>query len=260
MATYVIGDIQGCRLTLERLLVTVGFDPGRDRLWLVGDLVNRGPDSAGVLRLLRGLGDAVTCVLGNHDLHLLARATGNSPAKPLDTLDDVLAAPDRDELLTWLAARPLLHREKSLTLVHAGLLPEWTVDAAAAEARRLETALRREPRAALGQGRQDPALRALTTLRTCRKNGTPCKFSGAPADAPADCVPWFAHPLRRSRGSTVFFGHWAALGLALGPDYVGLDTGCVWGRELTALRLEDRQIWSIPSVEPGAKRDDGIET
>jgi bis(5'-nucleosyl)-tetraphosphatase (symmetrical) len=250
MATYAVGDVQGCLTSLMRLLDTLRFKPERDQLWLTGDLINRGPDSLGVLRFVRGLGASAVAVLGNHDLHLLARAAGVADPKPLDTLDAALAAPDATELLNWLAARPLLHQDRGLVMVHAGLAPAWTVADAAAEAKRLEAILRDPARrpTVLGRAGADPSLKALTTLRTCKLDGEPCKYTGVPAEAPPGCMPWFSHPARRSRGTKVVFGHWAAMGLALGEDYACLDTGCVWGRELTALNLDTWQIVKVPAA------------
>jgi bis(5'-nucleosyl)-tetraphosphatase (symmetrical) len=252
MATYAIGDVQGCAATLERLLARCGFSPARDRLWLVGDLVNRGPGSLAVLRRVRDLGERAVAVLGNHDLHLLARAAGVAAARPGDTLDEVLGAPDRDELLAWLRARPLLHREGSWVLVHAGLLPAWTVDEAAAAARAAE-ALLRGPRAAdvLARVKRHPALLALTRLRTCTADGTPSlSFKDHPRDAPPGFQPWFEVPGRRSESATIVFGHWAALGLHIAPGLYGLDTGCCWGHHLTALRLDDRTLLQEPVQDP----------
>ncbi len=265
MATFVLGDIHGCFATLEALLARMPFDPDFDRLWLVGDLVNRGPDSLGVLRWAKGLagrmGERLVAVLGNHDLRLLARHVGIGKARPRDTLEEVLAAPDRDELVGWLGARPFLHREGDVVLVHAGLLPEWEPDAAEAWARRVEAALAgprgtdllRPP----PQDGADPvpadlrsALASFTLLRTCTVEGLPCHFSGPPEEAPSGCVPWFRIPGRRSAQATVVCGHWAALGLVVEPRVVALDTGCVWGQRLTAMRLEDQALFQQESLEP----------
>lgn len=266
MTTWALGDIQGCHTTLRRLLERIRFDAGVDRLWLVGDLVNRGPGSLDVLRWARELGDRLTVVLGNHDLHLLARGLGAAAAKPTDTLDAVLAAPDRDELLAWLRARPLLHREGDLLLVHAGLLPEWTVGEAETQARDVERALRgpeaaellARPRRHAPRGwiaglenlpRRQLALLALTRLRTMSLHGEPeFDFSGPPDGAPAGHIPWFRMPGRRSAEATVVFGHWAALGLHRGPHHLALDSGCVWGGTLTALRLDDRTVVQEPAA------------
>ncbi len=251
MATYAIGDVQGCDRTLGRLLARIDFDPAQDRLWFVGDLVNRGPDSLAVLRRVRALGDRAVTVLGNHDLHLLARFDGARRAKRLDTLDEVLAAPDAPDLVEWLRARPLLHREGAHLMVHAGLLSTWTVEVAEAQARSLEARVR------LGDVcRGDAAMSALTRLRFVDAAGEPDygpKF--APEEAPPGLRPWF-----EARGAeadlTVVFGHWAALGLSIQPGYIGLDTGCVWGDRLTALRLEDRAVIAEPS-ELGATASGG---
>ena len=247
MATWVIGDVQGCHATLRRLLERIAFDPRADRLWLVGDLVNRGPASLDVLRWARDLGDRATVVLGNHDLHLLARGLGVAGPKKTDTLDEVLAAPDRDELLAWLRERPLLHREGDVVMVHAGLLPEWTVEEAEALARELERVIRgpaagellARPRRAAARRREagldDPARRqfallGLTFLRTVGPDGAPdFEFSGPPMKAPPGQLPWFVVPGRRGDDLTVAFGHWAALGLNLGRRHLALDSACVWG-------------------------------
>jgi bis(5'-nucleosyl)-tetraphosphatase (symmetrical) len=253
MATYAIGDVQGCATTLERLLGRIGFS-ARDRLWLAGDLVNRGPRSLDVLRLIHGLGARAVVVLGNHDLHLLGRAAGVTEAKRRDTLDEVLAAPDRATLLDWLRARPILHREGPHVLVHAGLLPRWTVEEALERAAEIETLLRKGELSELlsKETRAARSLQVFTRLRTCRDDGRMCDFDGPPDEAPDGCFPWFSHPKRRSTGVTILFGHWSALGLHLGEDAIGLDTGCVWGRALSAVRLEDRAVFSEPAAEPSA--------
>lgn len=260
MSTYAIGDIQGCFRTLEGLLERVGFDPARDRLWLVGDLVNRGPRSLEVLRWAVGLGDRLVAVLGNHDLHLLATAAGDRKPRRLDTLEAVLAAPDREALIDWLRRRPLLHREGDTVLVHAGLARDWTVEEAAAQAAAASTALSAPDwQAFLGRyygGRpQDAveaalyeAIRTLTTVRAIREadGALVSSFSGPPAERPAGTVPWFEAPGRRSAEAQVVFGHWAALGLHRAPNVVALDSGCVWGGPLTAWRLEDGAIFQEP--------------
>jgi bis(5'-nucleosyl)-tetraphosphatase (symmetrical) len=253
MATYAVGDVQGCFTTLERLLRRIEFDPKQDRLWLVGDLVNRGPSSLEVLRWAKSMGDRVTVVLGNHDLHLIARAEGAHPPKRRDTLDRVLEAPDRDALIEWLIGRPLLHREGEFVLVHAGLHPEWSLPVAESAAWEAQEALRSRRRPALlnlsgGEGPKtlEPirfSLDVFTKMRTLRKTGELClDFDGPPREAPEGCFPWFelcSFPPE----VTVLFGHWAALGLHLGRQAIGLDTGCAWGKTLTALRLSDRQVF-----------------
>jgi bis(5'-nucleosyl)-tetraphosphatase (symmetrical) len=266
VATYAIGDIQGCMSSLERLLALIAFSPADDRLWLVGDLVNRGPRSIDVLRWARDLGPAVTCVLGNHDLHLLARAAGAAPEKKRDTLDDVLYARDCDHLVDWLRAQPLLHVEGELAMVHGGLHPAWTIADARARAAEIERELQAPtwraflaqlpgpaPRwdAKLGGGDRWRAILAyLVRARTLKPDGrVEPTFDGPPAEAPAGCVPWFAFPAAAWATHTVVFGHWAALGLDLGAHHIGLDTGCVWGRSLTAIRLDDRMVFQVKAVE-----------
>jgi bis(5'-nucleosyl)-tetraphosphatase (symmetrical) len=266
VATFAIGDVQGCFRTLERLLSRLPFERGRDRLWLAGDLVNRGPRSLAVLRWARGLGDSLVTVLGNHDLHLVGRALGVRRKKPGDTLDEVLDAPDRDELVAWLRARPLLHREGERLLVHAGLQPAWTPDAAAELARDLEAVLQGPGAAALlaelsrrdlpgwrprlsARDRRAVALQTFSLMRTCRSDGRLCRdYSGPPGGAPAGCAPWFEAP-RRSRDVTVVCGHWAALGFRREPGLLALDSGCVWGGALTAVRLEDGTVFQEPLAD-----------
>ena len=265
MATYVIGDVQGCFITLTRLLRRVDFDSANDRIWLVGDLVNRGPDSLEVLRWAKAMGSRVTAVLGNHDLHLLACAEGAREPRNRDTLEAVLEAPDRDSLLEWLMGRPFLHREDDNVLVHAGLLPAWSLDEAEALAWEAQETLRSRRRYQLlewfedggSPSRWEPELNAVertrlavdafTRLRTLRADGEVClDFSGPPEEAPEGCRPWF-ELCSLPPAVTVLFGHWAALGLHLGRSAIGLDTGCAWGGTLTALRLEDRSVFQEPS-------------
>lgn len=273
MVTYVVGDIHGHLKAFDRLLARLPLDPDTDSLWLVGDLVNRGPDSPGVLRRARQLeaklGPRFMAVLGNHDVHLLALAEGLAEMRPRDTLEDVLGADDRDELVAWLGRRPIFHRRGEHLLVHAGLRPEWTPDEAEDRARRVEAWLadlhgrrallpRQDPSELPAQIRPDPrALRRLegetaevradfqtfVRLRTLTADGEPCDFSGAPEEAPPGCIPWFRIPERRSAGSTALFGHWAALGLHREPGVYALDSGCAWEGCLTALRLEDGEIF-----------------
>lgn len=263
MATYAIGDLQGCYDPLRRLLDRVGFDPGADGLWLTGDLVNRGPRSLEALRFVKGLGASAVPVLGNHDLHLLRRAEGLAPGKRLDTLDPVLSAPDRDELTDWLRRRPLLHRDRGYVLVHAGLLPQWSMDKAAALAREAESRLRApDYRDFLrdtiaheavpwsedldGPARGSCAVGVLTRLRCCTARGeVEASFSGPPADAPEGFRPWF-HLRREPEAETILFGHWSALGLHFADRAVCLDSGCVWGGPLTALRLDDSRVFQVP--------------
>ena len=269
MATWAVGDVQGCAASLASLLGAIAFDPEADTLWFVGDLVNRGPDSAGVLRLVRGLGARAVAVLGNHDLHLLARAAGVTGPSKRDTLDDVLAAPDRDELLAWLAARPLLHEGEGHVLVHAGLLPAWSLDDARSAARAAERALAGPSRAHFLEGyRRGHAkgslagavsgARALTTIRFVDRAGLPVDgASGPPDDAGPGETPWFRARRPAQGEPPVVCGHWAALGLLSEPGLLALDTGCVWGGRLTAARLGDRRIVSVPCLDlpdvPGSR-------
>jgi len=265
MATWAIGDIQGCFSTLERLLVRAGFDASRDRLWLVGDLVNRGPRSLEVLRWARWLGDAATIVLGNHDLKLLAVASGVAKLRKSDTLDDVFAAPDHHELIEWLASRPLAHREGDRMMVHAGLLPQWTAGQAMELAGEASEWLRGPRRAEFlealrgdiptswskglsGMTRAVVTTCALTRVRAVTKDGAMlADFSAEPDKIPRGASPWFDAPRRRSRDVRVVIGHWSALGLLVRPDVAALDTGCVWGRSLTALRLDDDHVIQEPA-------------
>lgn len=267
MATYAIGDIHGCFDTLQRLLRRIQYDPRQDRLWLVGDLVNRGPRSLDVLRWASELGDRAVIVLGNHDFHLLGRAAGVSEAKRRDSLDEVLNAPDCYDLLEWLLARPLLHREDGWAMVHAGLFPSWSLDKAERLAREAEEWLRSSEAPRLiesiekkiperwkgghsGLERVRIALAGFAKLRTLDEDGRMCaEFSGPPKEAPKGCVPWFSLPDRKSRDTMIVFGHWAALGLWFGEGVAALDTGCAWGRSLTALRIDDERVFQEPAVE-----------
>jgi len=267
VARYAIGDIQGCMASLERLLSLVAFSPAHDELWLVGDLVNRGPRSLDVLRWAMSLGPRVTSVLGNHDLHLLARAAGAAEAKKRDTLDEVLAEPDLGRLVDWLRQRPLFHADATTALVHAGLHPAWTIDQARSLADELAVQLRgpawraflaqtsnggRPPRwddRLGGADRWRSLLGWFVRARTVRPDGRLDEFDGPPAQAPPGCAAWFALPDRAWTTHTVVFGHWAALGLEIGQRHLGIDTGCVWGKSLTAIRLDDRMVFQVKSVE-----------
>jgi bis(5'-nucleosyl)-tetraphosphatase (symmetrical) len=263
MSTYAVGDIQGCFDQFSRLLDVIRFDRAHDRLWLVGDLVNRGPRSLEVLRVAKGLGDAAIVVLGNHDLHLLALSHGHAKARSDDTLEAVLKAPDRDELLQWLRHRPMMHVETRMAMVHAGLLPQWTIATAAELAGEVEAALRGPDHdafiAALYGGKPDhwdESLRgydrlrvivnAMTRLRFCTLDGVmDFHAKGETESAPPGFVPWFDVPGRRSADTTLVCGHWSALGLHLRTNLLALDSGCVWGGKLTAVRLEDRAQFQV---------------
>jgi bis(5'-nucleosyl)-tetraphosphatase (symmetrical) len=276
VAHYAIGDLQGCHAEFMALLERLKFDPARDRLWLTGDLVNRGPDSLAVLREVKSLGRTVTVVLGNHDLHLLALAWAPRTVKRREPeLEAVLAAPDSGALLEWLAARPLLHRDSAVgwTLIHAGLPPQWTLAQAESCAREVESALRRDAAGLLedmygdapdrwspdlkGSERLRFAVNCLTRLRFVdRKGRLLLAHKGAVADAPAGSMPWFRHPERATRSDALVFGHWSALGYLAEPGLRALDTGCVWGGSLTAIRL-DREMEPVRLPCRGSRRVGG---
>ena len=262
MKTYILGDVHGQNRALGELLETCGFKSKRDRLWFVGDLVNRGPDSLGVLRRVRHLSqkmdDRLVVVLGNHDLHLLALAEGLQATRPKDAdLESLLTAPDRDTLLPWLATRPLLHREDDHLMVHAGLLPQWTAKDAERLARRVEAALQDPQSRPYLLNRKPPkdpkqlklwrALEAFTRIRTLDSQALPCDWKGPPNGAPKGCTPWFRIPNRKTAGLNIFCGHWAALGCHQENGVVALDGGAAWGGRLTALRLEDGEMFQCPA-------------
>ena len=266
MATYAIGDIQGCYATFLRLLERIGFHAAEDRLWLAGDLVNRGPRSLDVLRWVYEHRHSIQVVLGNHDLKLLACAAGAVPHRAKDTLDEVLAAPDRTELLDWLRRQPFLFEEGPVALVHAGLLPGWVMDEARAYAREAESCLRADDYATLlkgafsdkavfrdeltGTARWGGLADIFTRMRMCNGEGQPdYGHTGPPEDAPAGLKPWFSLPSPDRDAHTIVFGHWAALGLHIRPGLIGLDTGCVWGGPLTAVRLPDITVFQEPCAD-----------
>lgn len=267
MATYAIGDLQGCYDPLRRLLDYISFDPAADRVWFVGDLVNRGPQSLEVLRFVKALGVAATVVLGNHDLHLVMQAAGYGKPSSEDTLEAVLAATDRDELLAWLRARPLFHVEDNWAMVHAGLLPSWTVAQAQALSDEASAALRaddyREFLANMwgsepavwsddlaGWDRLRVVVNAMTRMRYVTLAGA-MEFRAAGAKSPPDkgppgCLPWFDASGRASADHAIACGHWSALGFRDEANILALDTGCLWGGCLTAVRLEDRRAFRQP--------------
>lgn len=274
MSIYAIGDIQGCYDPLRRLLDHVNFDSARDRLWFVGDLVNRGPQSLEVLRFVRALGEAATVVLGNHDLHLVMQADGYGKANDEDTLSAVLAAPDRGELIAWLRDCPLFHVDGEFAMVHAGLLPQWSVEQAQRLSDEVHAALvapdyceflarmwGSEPTGwsddLAGWDRLRVIVNAMTRMRFCRADGSMelrAPGSKAPPErGPAGCMPWFDVPGRASADHTIVCGHWSALGFRQAPNLLALDSGCLWGGSLTAVRLEDRRVFQLPcgqQIEP----------
>lgn len=264
MAVFAIGDVQGCLDDLMRLLERVNFDPEEDQLWFTGDLVNRGPKSLETLRFVRGLGDGAISVLGNHDLHLLAVAEGFQPEKPKDTLRPILDAPDADELLRWLRFRPLAHYDEQLgyLLVHAGLPPEWDLDITLGAAKDVETVLRGDRYRELlrdmygnepahwdaglqGIARQRYIINALTRIRYCTRDGQlDFTHKGPPGSQSAELLPWFRVPGRKNAEIDVLFGHWSTLGDSQTPRAWALDSGCLWGGKLTALRLDgEESLW-----------------
>ena len=273
MAIFAIGDIQGCFKEFEALLLQIKFDENFDKLWLVGDLVNRGPDSLAVLRRVSSLGDAVITVLGNHDLHLLAVAAGFADLHPGDTLNEILNAPDRAELLDWLRKQRMIHVEDNYVLLHAGLMPAWNIQQAQEFAHEVECKLQGNDYESFlekmygntpnrwndtldGYDRLRVITNALTRMRICTDEGEmQFKFKGELADIPEDFMPWFDVPDRASEQSTVVFGHWSALGLIVRPNVIALDTGCLWGGKLTAIRLEDRKIFQIYCNQLKTKKD-----
>jgi len=280
MALYLIGDVQGCDSALQDLLRTLDFSPSRDTLYVLGDLVNRGPDSAGVLRRLMGYGDAAHCLLGNHDLNLLAVAQGVRKPHRKDTLDAVLDAEDRHAMLHWLRHQKmamLVQREQTpLLMVHAGVLPTWTAAQTIALAQEVEAALQGGHAAEFlknmygntpvawsdalaGMDRLRVIVNALTRLRFCTAQGEMEFDSKEGADgAPDGYMPWFDVPDRQTAQISVAFGHWSTLGWLNRPDVLSLDTGCVWGGSLSALRfnLHDEaqeliQVQCVVSQQPG---------
>lgn len=270
MAIYAIGDVQGCLHELKALLAELDFRPHQDQLWFAGDLVNRGPRSLDVLRFVTDLGDRAIAVLGNHDLHLLAVAAGKQRLRRKDTIEEILEAPDRDQLLTWLRTRPLLHHDPHLefTIIHAGLPPQWDLAVAKRCAREVETALRNAeyPRfldhmlgdlpdrwsdRLTGFARLRFITNCLTRLRYCDRDGVlNLVENGPPGTQRPSLMPWFEVPSRRSQSERIIFGHWATLQLNQAPhprhDVYHLDAGCAWGGHLTALRLDTLRYVSVP--------------
>lgn len=281
MATYVIGDIQGCCDSLDALMAQIPFRAKGDRLWFVGDLVNRGPKSLKTLRRIIAAGYRAKTVLGNHDLHLLALAAGVRQQQPLDTLSGILRAPDRSDLIDWLRHQPLAHADGNNLMIHAGVLPHWTLAQTLRLANEVSTRLRsRHWRDFLnemvtgapphwadgvrGQQRLRAILNTLTRLRYLNADGVPdFKNKQAPAtiglghakkSRPA-LIPWFEVAQRKTARNRLIFGHWSTLGLIVKPNLISLDTGCVWGRQLTAVRLEDQKIY-IQTSHEGRQTED----
>ncbi|ANH71023.1 symmetrical bis(5'-nucleosyl)-tetraphosphatase [Mitsuaria sp. 7] len=264
---YLIGDLQGCCDALARLLEKIDFSPSRDRLYLLGDLVNRGPDSLTTLRRLQSLGDAAQCLLGNHDLHLLATAAGVRAPHKGDTLDAILQAPDREALLEWMRRQRLAMRSQGWLMVHAGVVPQWDADETLALAEEVH-ALMRGPELAeflpqmygnepdrwkddlTGVPRLRFIINVLTRIRFCNAKGRlDFKTKEGLGTAPEGFMPWFEVPERRTAGHPIAFGHWSTLGLVQRPDLLALDTGCVWGGQLTTARVADGEAQEIIQVE-----------
>lgn len=260
MATYAIGDVQGCYDELRALLSQIQFDRARDRLWFVGDLVNRGPKSLAVLRFVRELGERAVVVLGNHDLHLVASKEGFERRRKDDTFEDVSRAADGKELVAWLRERPLMHAEGAYAMVHAGLLPQWHIGKALILAKEVERVLAgpryRDFLAHMygskpvkwrddlrGWDRLRVIVNAMTRMRFCTPEGAMALHAKG-ATAPPGYVAWYE--ARAQDEKTIICGHWSALGLKLAPRVAVIDTGCVWGGCLSALRLEDRTLFQVP--------------
>ena len=260
MATYAIGDVQGCYDELQVLLDRVGFNRSQDRLWFVGDLVNRGPKSVEVLRFAKELGERTVVVLGNHDLHLIMQYEGFERKRKDDTFDDILDAPDAKALVDWLRARAVMHAEGNWAMVHAGLLPQWSIEKSLLLAREVEQALRastyrdflinmygsrpeRWHDSLTGWDRLRVIVNAMTRMRFCTPEGV-MEFRAAGKTAPAGYLPWYETRARSE--PAIVFGHWSTLDLKLTERIAALDTGCVWGGALSALRLEDRWLAQVP--------------
>ena len=264
MATYAIGDLQGCFFSFQALLKKIQFNPAHDRLWLVGDLINRGAGSLDVMRWMLEHQSSVVTVLGNHDLHTLVVAEGFVSAHRSDTIQALLDAPDAPELLGWLRQQPLVHFEHGYLMVHAGLLPAWTVDQALALGAEVQLALQapnyreflqhmygNDPKrwddGLTGWDRLRVITNAMTRLRICSADGEmEFKFKGELQNIPDGYQPWFESSHRASVNTPIVFGHWSALGLQHKNNVYSLDTGCLWGGHLSAMRLEDRQIFQVP--------------
>ncbi len=278
MSVYAIGDIQGCYQELLALLDKINFDEHNDHLWFVGDLVNRGPQSLEVLRFVKQLGDAAITVLGNHDLHLLAIATNPKHKRTKDTLDEILDAPDREDLLSWLQNLPLFHHDSELgfTLIHAGLPPQWDLDQASVLAQEVVLTLQEKELPGFldhmygntpdrwsvdlkNWDRLRFIINCFTRLRYCNAEGNlALEEKGPPGSQPEPYQPWFAIPSRKTCNEKIIFGHWSTVQLGNIKDFSDynvfpLDTGCLWGGALTALRLDDERWFSVPSLQKELK-------
>ena len=270
MATYVIGDIQGCYQPFLELTKFAGIRPGPDRIWFVGDLVNRGPQSLEMLRWVRDHRDDVVWVTGNHELHLMGMALKLRKPKGRDTVQAVLDAPDGGELIDMIRKAPFVHREGQHFMVHAGLHPDWTLDQAEQIGREAQDVLASDDwgdhMAAIygakvsgwkekrkGPRRIRAALNYFTRARTLRPNGAVSEFSGAPGRAEEGHEPWFNHRPTGDGDTTLIFGHWSTMGFNMRPNLIATDTGCVYGRALTAVRLEDRSVFQVPGLHPAIK-------
>jgi bis(5'-nucleosyl)-tetraphosphatase (symmetrical) len=257
MSTYAIGDIQGCYDEFQKLLELIQFDPSQDSLWLAGDLVNRGPKSLETLRLVKSLGNSAITVLGNHDMHLIATAVSAGKTGKKDTLHAILKAPDCDELIDWLRHQALFHHDEQFCMLHAGIPPQWNLEQTIEMARMVEHEMqgpdyRRFFHAMYGNkpnlwneklGKTERlrfAVNCFTRLRFCTIDGAlDFAHKGPPGTQPAELIPWFAVPNRKSRNMRIIFGHWSTLGFYEGDNCISIDTGCLWGGKLTALRLTD---------------------
>ena len=269
MAKYIIGDIQGCFDELQRLLDRISFDPKSDMIWIAGDIINRGPKSLDALRFIKGLGDSANSVLGNHDLHIIATAVNPNPdKKPNEDIQRLFDAPDCDELLYWLRTRPLLHHdeENNTVISHAGIYPGWDIPTAKRLAREVEQILQTEhcekflidmygnepniwDESLTGNDRYRFIINAFTRMRLCdHEYRLLFDFKGHPDDKPDDQIPWFDLPNKFDTDTHIVFGHWSALGFRNIDSIVSLDTGCLWGGGLTAIRIDhpEKPIYSIP--------------
>ncbi|NBT34311.1 MAG: symmetrical bis(5'-nucleosyl)-tetraphosphatase [Betaproteobacteria bacterium] len=267
MATYVIGDVQGCADSLEALVSQLPLRLDRDELWFVGDLVNRGPKSLKVLKMIQAAGERATCVLGNHDLHLLALACGARAAGPGDTLLQVIKAPDAKRHINWLRNRPLAHARGNTLMVHAGVLPGWSLRKTVSLAREVEARLQSNHwqdfmhemygNAPLhwrdnleGHARLRTIVNVLTRVRYLTPEGhLELKCKAPPAQAPARLTPWFDHAERATSHQRVIVGHWSTLGLRISPQFIALDSGCVWRGYLSAVRLEDLAVFQQIAID-----------